>query len=283
MKGLTLRIRRLLGVLVASTLGVTFLSFASTASAKSPGLEALDEFRSPSDERQAVENRFFLKEGRFEISPVFGYVPNNAFVRRIVGSALIGYHFNETWSVQGQLSYSPDLGESDLKGLTSILLQRNFEARSADPSGDLTEFEQPLDKVVLGASFGVVASPFYGKIALAGETVLNFDVYGFLGLGMVSKNNLRARYDDSGPPDDIVRLNEPVSEVKIGPYIGVGQNYFLSQSMAVKVDLRASFYVDNEPQYNLGEDVGQRLYNNVTASVGFAFFLPKMKPRFAEF
>ena len=46
----------------------------------SPGLEAIDTFRNGEKSRNAVENRFFLKQERFEISPVVGYVPNNPFL-----------------------------------------------------------------------------------------------------------------------------------------------------------------------------------------------------------
>ncbi|HHO50591.1 MAG TPA: outer membrane beta-barrel domain-containing protein [Deltaproteobacteria bacterium] len=261
-----------------SCVGVLLLSTA--AQADSPGLDAKSDYRAGRQPNPAVENRFFLKENRFEIAPIFGYVPNNPFARRYVGGAILGYHFSETFSAQFQLTYSPDLGENDLKELTSVLLERAF---TANTNGE-TNFQQPLDKVELGGTLGVTWAPIYGKINLVGETVLNFDFYLFGGLGMVSKTNYVATYDDSPEAVDIVNLSEGINEVRPGLYIGLGQNYFLSQSMAFKLDLRSSFYIDNRPQYDPEVQVlEQRLYNNFVAGGGIALFFPKMQPRLYDF
>lgn len=277
---------RLAASIVASVAVMVAPFVASTASAAeradSPGLEALESFRQPQQQRRAVENRFFLKEGRFEISPIFGYVPNNPFAVRYAGGAIVGYHFSEAFSAQAMVTYAHDGGEGDLKGLTEVLLRR-----AATGAGD-KEFQQPLDKVGLSASFGVAYAPLYGKINLVGETVLNFDLYGFAGIGMVAKHNYFARYDHTADPEagDIVRL-EPApefNEVKVAPVIGIGQNYFLNQLMSVKLDARASFFVDNKPQYDATVPVSeQRLYNNFMISAGLGFFFPKMKPRLYNF
>jgi outer membrane beta-barrel protein len=269
-------------VVVAALLVLTgWVGFASDTAfaADSPGLEAIDQFFEGKKARKAVENRFFLKQERFEIAPIGGYVPNNPFSIRYVFGAILNYHFNEVISTEAQISYSPDLGENDLKGLTSVLLDRAYNSASSK------NFQQPLDKVELSAAFGVAWSPFYGKINLVGETVLNFDLYGFAGVGMLAKKGFIATYDDGSPdPNDIVNLSLPINEVKVAPVIGIGQNYFLNQMMAFKIDARASFYVDNKPQYDPDVLVTeQRLYNNFIASAGLGFFFPKMKPRLYNF
>jgi outer membrane beta-barrel protein len=274
------RTRGWLAPALAVLLGL--LGPVSAAYADSPGLDAMQEFKDGKQSQKAVENRFFLKEGRFEISPVVGYVPNNPFAKRYVGGAILGYHFSETVSLQADIQYSPDFGERDLKGLTSVLLDRAYNANSSGT----TDFQQPLDKVSLAASFGLAWAPLYGKINLVGETVLNFDFYAFVGAGMVSKNNYIATYDEAADPatGDIVLLTPQQSEVKVAPYIGIGQNYFLNQFMAFKIDLRAAFYVDNAPQYDPNVPVAeQRLYNNFVAGGGLAFFFPNMKRRLYDF
>ena len=267
--------------LAMATAGLLGLGLPMASHADSPGIEAIEDFRDGREANPAVENRFFLKKNRIELAPMFGYVPNNPFARRYVGGAALGFHFNETFSAQVQVLFSPDLGENDLKQLTSVLLDRAY---TANTTGD-NEFQQPLDKVALGFTGGVVWAPIYGKINLVGETVLNFDFYLFGGIGMVSKNDYVATYDEAAPPGgDIVLLNELGNEVKVGPYLGLGQNYFLNQSMAFKLDLRASFYIDNRPQYNPDIPVNeQRLYNNFVAGGGIGFFFPKMKPRLYDF
>ncbi len=250
--------------------------------AENPAEEALEDFRAPKRPKKAVENRFFLKQERFEIAPTIGYVPNNPFAARYVGGTFLGYHFNEVLSAQAQISYSPDLGEDDLKDLTSTLVQQAYFASEI-------AFQQPLDKIGLSAAFGVGWAPIYGKINLVGEKVLNFDLYGFLGVAMLAKKNFVATYDPDGAaldPPDVVNLSDAsqANEVLVAPVIGIGQNYFLNQMMAVKLDARTSFYVDQKPQYNPEIPVTERrLYNTLTLSVGLAVFVPKMKPRLYNF
>jgi len=253
------------------------------AAADKPGVEALEDFRKGFAEPNAIENRFFLKESRFEIAPHLGYVPNNSFAKRYVGGVALNYHFAETLAVGADITYSPDLGKNDLKQLVGILLDRAFNA-----SGANVGFQQPLDKVTLSAAFGVSWAPVYGKINLVGETVMNFDLYMFAGLGMVSKTNYFAQYDENVgqivAPNDVVLLAPAGNEVRIAPTLGLGQNYFLNQMLALKIDVKASFYLDDKPQYDPNVVVQQQqLYNNLIASVGIAAFFPKMKPRLYDF
>ncbi len=266
---------------------------AFAADEPSPGLEAIDTFRAEKRAKNAVENRFFTKSERFEISPVVGYVPNNPFAVRYTGGAILGYHFTETISAQSQIAYSPDMGENDLKGLVSVLLDRANAASSCSPSAtgggstNCVEFQQPLDKVTLSAAFGIAWAPVYGKINLVGETVLNFDLYGFVGAGMLAKTNFNAQYDADGvETGDVVNLalaTKP-NDVLVAPVIGVGQNYFLNQMMSFKIDARVAFYVDDKPQYSAAEEVTEKqLYNNFIISGGVGFFFPKMKPRLYDF
>lgn len=263
----------------ALALVLAALTCAGPARAESPGLEAIEQYRVGHGEQRAVENRFFLKENRFEFSPVVGYVPNNPFARRYMFGTVIGFHFSETLSAQGQIMYSPDLGETDLKGLTKVLLER---ANQAEEDSD---FQQPLDKAGLTFAGGVAWAPLYGKINLVGETVLNFDFYTFLGVSMISKQNYFATYSDANiAQGDIVELQPQGNEMVVGPILGIGMNNFVNRMVAVKIDVRAAFYVDGQPQYD--PDIapeGLRLYNNVIASAGVALFFPRMKRQLYEF
>lgn len=275
-------VRHIGAVLISAFALGTALPAHAADDEESPGLEAADQFRNGEKKRKAVENRFFLKGDRFEIAPVVGYVPNNPFAVRYVGGGFLGFHFSETIAAQAQISYSPDLGEQDLKGLVGVLLDRAFNA------GADVDFQQPLDKVELSAAFGVAWSPFYGKINLVGETVLNFDLYGFAGAAMISKKNFVALYDPAGIDNgDVVNL-QPDSgqpnEVLVAPVLGIGQNYFLNQMMSFKIDVRAAFYIDDKPQYDPNNPPTEKqLYNNLIVSGGVAFFFPRMKPRLYDF
>ena len=251
---------------------------SNTAIAEPAAAEAAAELETGRLPADVVQNRFFLKTSRFELSPVLGYVPNNPMVKRYVGGVLFGFHLSESFAAEGALLYSPDLGTNDLKGLTITLVDI---AHTGDAQGD---FQQPLDKMVLGASFAGRWAPVYGKINLLGEAVANFDLYGVGGVGMLSMANCYARYDATS--EIHVALEECEAVPQITGNLGVGLNFFLNQSMALKLEGRSYLYVDTKPDY--APDDGQtpdesRLYNNFIASVGLSFFLPKMQARFSDY
>src|SRR5688572_6940025 len=81
---------------LAAVIAMGTLFAPAVAHADSPGLDALQAHEVGHGDKKPVENRFFLKGKRFELAPVFGYVPNNPFARRYVGGAIVGYHLNET-------------------------------------------------------------------------------------------------------------------------------------------------------------------------------------------
>ncbi len=273
------RVKTLLcsSILAAATLAPPALAADGDGS---PGLEALKEFREGRHSAPAVQNRFFVKSERFELAPTLGYVPNNPFSKRYVGGVLFAYHFSEKLAASGSLTYSPDLGRADLKGLTGALVRIAYNG----PGG--ATFQQPLDKVTLSANFTAQWTPLYGKINLVGETVLNFELYGVGGLGMISKADYFASYNPSAPPTfpDFVDLASNGNGVHVAPVLGVGANFFLNQTVAFRADARAGLYLDDKPQYDTSQPVTeQRLFNHFVVSGGMSFFFPRMKPRLYNF
>jgi len=263
---------------LAATVLMVGLS-APAIAADSPAGTALAEVQDGAGPKNAVQNRFFLKEGRIEATPIVGYVPNDALVKRFVGGILGAYHFSEEFAAEGAFLYSPDLGSTDLKGLTGTLVDIGVKSKP--------KFQQPLDKMIMGATFAARWAPFYGKINVIGESVLNFDAYGVLGLGMLSLQSYYAT-GKAGETDAagnvIVNLQTGEKKVVVTPNIGFGMNFFLNQTIALKLDARSYFYIDNEPSYDPTDPVdSKRLYNNFVASVGLSFFVPEMKKRMYNF
>ena len=256
----------------------------SEAQAATPSEEALAVHRGEVTKKNAIQNRYFLKSGRFEVSPIFGYVPNNPMVKRYTGGLVAGYHFSEQLAATAQVFYSPDLGETDLKGLTNTLVV------IAHGGASDVEFQQPVDKMMLGAIFNVMWAPVYGKINLVGELVLNFDLCGTLGLGFIVVRKHYAKYDASAVVDEgdaPVSLTEPGSAENrpaVPLSVGLGTNIFLTQTLAVKLDARSMFYIDQVPQYDPNNpETGRRIYNNFLATFGISIFFPKMEARITNF
>lgn len=258
-------------------LGLAAVGSEAAAADAHPGAEALQEMRDGPPKPNPVLNRFFLKGKRFEIAPMFGYIPNNPFSRRYMGTVGFGYHFNEQLAVHGFFSFAPDAGKSDVKSLAVILLDR-----ANDPA-----FRQPYDKSTLMTTFGVTYAPVYGKINLLGETVVNFDFYAFAGVGMVLQNRYFARQNPDAittrPADYLIEEFER-TDVRVAPALGIGGNFFITQFLALKIDGKFHFIPDDQPVYNPAEPPeGMRLVTLFTASVGVSIFFPKMKPRLYDF
>ena len=89
-----------------------------------------------------------------------------------------------------------------------------------------------------------------------------------------------ATYDPSittGPPTLLVKEgNKSVVPVNLG----IGFDFFLGSSIALKIDARNYLYTGLQPQYDPDELVQEkRLYNNFVASTGISIFFPKSPPR----
>lgn len=243
-----------------------------------PGVQALEQFRNPDKRRNPVLNRFFLKSRRFEITPTFGTVPNNSFASRFTVSLNLGYHLTEKLSVQANFAFAPDLGKRDVKSLVPILLQQSSDQN----------FEQPLDKTTLSGSIGVGFAPVYGKINILGETVLNFDFYGFLGIGLAVQNEFyaarSASFDSATTLSETFDLTKTATEVRAAPTIAIGANFFLTQLVALRLDGRMAIIIDDKPAYDRDNPPpGLRAITQFNLSAGLAFFIPKMKPRLTDF
>ncbi len=277
MPSLTKTVAPAMALLASIALGPTAWAGAEPAEA------ALDGLTDEAKKFNVVQNRFFLKEKRFEIAPVAGYVPNNPFAVRYVGGLLLAYHFSETLAVEGAFMYSPDLGQGDLKDLTNTLVGIASQ-EGTDENGNVS-FQQPIEKMILGATFAARWAPVYGKINLIGERVINFDFYGVAGLGLLSIKEYYASStgtDENGAP--ITQLSSPVNKTKVPLNLGVGFDFFLGSSVALKLDARNYLYIDSKPQYDPNVAVEEsRLYNNFIASVGVGIFFPRMKPRQYDF
>lgn len=267
----------------AGVLGTVLVAglFASDPAHANPAEDALREVQGEVQPKDVVQNRFFLKSDRFEIAPVVGAVPNNPMVKRRLGGLLVAYHLSESLAVGGQFFYAPDLGSTDLKGLTNTLvtIAHNGEAN--------VDFQQPLDKMVFGATFSANWIPVYGKINLVGETVLNFDLYGSFGIGYLGLQQYYAVYDNQkaaqGDPVP-VSLESRALKSRVPVNVAVGADFFLTQTVALKLDARSYVYWDLKPQYDpeTAETDG-RLYNIFIATAGISMYFPKMSTRMSDF
>jgi len=272
-------VRRLFHAAAALCTAVLATRGVAEAADEHAAVKAMSEFRSGAQEKTVIQNKFFVKENRFEVAPAIGIMPNNAFVTNVYGGAMLAYHFSETFAAEGTFLYAPNTGEAGVKGLTKTLVLIAHDTGTGN-------FQQPLDRLQLGAMFAARWSPVYGKINLIGEGVVNFDVYGTGGVGLLLMTKDTATYNDDFGSDE---LASPVQVDPAAPSaaypavnVGMGINFFLSQSVALKLDARSALYVAPEPDYgnNEGVELENRLYTPFLTTAGVSIFFPKMKPRY---
>lgn len=261
---------RLTAGVAAGVLAAGLWSGEAAAAETSAG-EAMAE-RDTNSEIPLIQNRFFLKENRFEFGPYFGYVPNNAFKVNPAGGLILAYHFSETFAAEADILYGPDGG---YKNLTIRLVQ--IAADSGNKS-----FQQPADNISVGAIFSARWSPLYGKINLIGEGVVNFDFYGTLGAGLLVVTT-KYYVPSTNPELPIEEDTNFENGAHPAVNLGVGMNFFINQSIALKIDARTAAYFAPEPDYGTDDPLENRLYTPFVTSAGVAIFVPKMKPRLFNF
>jgi outer membrane beta-barrel protein len=164
-------------------------------------------------------------------------------------------------------------------------------AKESNPD---TTFRQPLDRLQLGAIFSARISPVYGKINLIGEGVLNFDVYGTAGIGLmlITKDYASPNPDwNAEDPESSPIIVEASPSTVANPALnlGVGMDFFLTQSLALKIDARSAFYIAEEPDYGNKLANGDpaplenQLYSTFLTTAGLSIYIPRMKPRMFNF
>lgn len=203
---------------------------------------------------QTVQPKSFLKLGRFEMSPHLAYVTNDPFLKRYIVGANLGYHITEIFAVEATFAYSPILGEADYKQVTKQLVNEN------NVSPDISR----LTAIAAGT---FQFSPIYGKVALSGKNIINFDVYGAFGMGVTrTVDDLDALQAD--PKDPIYAATavqwQPTTN------FGGGARVIFNDWFAIRVDGRSMVYIETVGSTTL------EMKNNFLFSAGASFFFPGM-------
>ncbi len=202
---------------------------------------------------KTLQRKSFLKLGRFEASPNIGFVTNDPFLNRYIGGARLGYHVTEIFAIELEAAYSPDLGEADWKPLTKQLVRENHVSPD-------------ISKLMLISNATFQFSPIYGKVALRGNNIITFDIFGAFGMGITrTKDDL----------DALQAENDPIAqktEVQIQPTtnFGGGARIIFNDTVAIRVDGRSLVYIETVNSTTL------EMKNNFILSGGVSFFFPQM-------
>jgi outer membrane beta-barrel protein len=202
---------------------------------------------------KALPRKTFLKIGRWEAAPTLGFVTNDPFINRYLFGASVGHHVTEIFAVELQGGFSPDLGTTDWKPITHQLVENN-------------QVSPDISKIVLYGHANFQFSPIYGKVAVMGRSLVNFDVYGGFGAGFVQTH------------DDLEALQATQDERALATAVqfhptttfGGGIRIIFNQNLAARLEGRSLVYVETIQSTTL------EMKNNFLLTGSVALFFPRM-------
>jgi outer membrane beta-barrel protein len=203
---------------------------------------------------KTIQAKNFLKINRWEISPHVAFVSNDPFLNRYILGTGIGYHVTEIFAIEGMLDFSPDLGEGDWKPLTTQLVQENHVSPD-------------ISKLNLFGEACFVFSPIYGKAAISGRKIINFDIYGKFGMGATRTADDLAALQAEGDS----RAEATQFQVHPTTNFGGGARVIFNDNLAVRVEGRSMVYIETVNATTL------EMKNNFILQFAASFFIPNMR------
>lgn len=186
-----------------------------------------------------VQNRTFSKKGKVEFSLLTGVVFSDPFLSVNIAGGSIGYHLSEYLALQ-------------ITGFHHLVTSSSALLTFQQSSGATTNTNNPRNYLGMEGMWSV----FYGKLSVLGQSIIYYDFHLLGGFG----------------------LTDTESGMNATPSLGLGQRFYLSKTISVKLDYRLQFYRENiiEKQVvtQLGQSRGLRdnWSNTITIGLGFMFF-----------
>ncbi|MBI5549668.1 MAG: outer membrane beta-barrel domain-containing protein [Deltaproteobacteria bacterium] len=206
--------------------------------------EAAQEKRpSLADKIAPVSGNLFLKSGRFEITPNVGFSLGDAFFQKYAFGLKLNYHLAESISVGLHGAYAL----ATPGGAVSVC--RSDGCRSPE----MDDLQNVPGKVSMLAGLELGFSPIYGKVNVIAEKVLHFDIAVVGGI-------------------DLVNYAAPVGQgtFTVGGHLGLGQRFFITPSVTLRVELRDYIYSGKTVQLS---DSDSKVENQLMLDIGVSFFL----------
>lgn len=241
------------------------------AASKKDGRNTADRVDRKKRVVKVIQKRFFMKSGRLEILPQFVYIGNDHFIRRIGGGLDLDIHINDLLAIEIDLSYMPDLAESDYKALTK---QFQYEQQVVPD----------ISRLLFLGAVNAQISPIFGKVELGTLRVINYDIYFSAGVGVgYSKDDTAIVHS---PCDEYASVAERKADLQNGcNYVdqfhpvtnfGGGLRVVFNDWIGVRLDARQ--YTHIEQVYREAEsDVGLEMKQNFMVSIGASIWLPSFK------
>lgn len=241
-------------------LGLLFAGSAQAEVIQFPDDELATESVLPIfDQPVSVKNRNVTLKGRFELGAMGGYDLVEPFFNPLTVGGTASYHFNEEHGVNL-------LGNFYLGGVSSYSKQLNpIPGRVQGTNTPVYAHLEgaPAPKWMFIGSYQYTG--YYGKMSITKSFIMNLSLYGLLGAGAIA----------------IGDATKPIFNV------GVGQKFYFTSNIGLRVDLRFLVYQGPDPlskdmsstsSANLSEQpsagFSSKTYVSPFLNVGAIFLLP---------
>ena len=185
------------------------LAFAATNEIRFPQDELASESVLPVfDQSVSVKNRAVVTARRIELGVLGGYSLQEAFYNRMSLGFTGTYHINEDHGINIFGSYFMG-GLSDYGNQLNPIPGKTYNAN--------LQFA-PSPKYMLLANYQYTG--YYGKFSLTKDYIMNLNLYGLAGIGMIGVGD----------------ASKPVVS------LGLGQKFYITPSIALRFDLRLLVY-----------------------------------------
>lgn len=203
---------------------------------------------------QTRQRKTFLKLNRWEASPQLGLVTNDPFINRYLVGVAVSRHITEVFALEATWTFSPDFGEGDWKPITTQLVNNN-------------QVSPDISKIEHFGTFNFQYSPIYGKLAVVGSTIINFDIFAAFGGGYVNtRDDLTALQAEEDPAAMAsARQFHPATS------FGGGFRVIFSDTVAARAEARSLIYIETINSTTL------EMKNNLLFLLSASVFFPKPK------
>lgn len=239
---------------------ITLLASATAFSQQKAGSDKLDVqaleqkyWTAKDDDFSVVQNRAFSKKGKFFGTAHAGLAINDPYYSGSYLGLTGGYFFNESWGVEvNYLNSSFDKSRS-FKDILSL---------GGGPKAN--ELKSKL-------SINAVWTPIYAKMSVFDRKIIHFDMGLILGVHQIGYEN---PYSTAAFTNASQIVEASKKESSIGYTIGIMQQFYFRENMAVRVDFTNSFTTENQVSFGstTGAKSGSKSINDTMLLIGLTIF-----------
>ena len=187
-----------------------------------------------------MQQRPFLKEGRFAATLYAGIIPNSIFEQYFPVGVRLTYYILENIGIEGSSSYAFRRSTT----VNQIVVDQTGIAAAGDVLvGDTQESHTTV---------GVKWSPVYGKFSFYDSRIIYFDMYAYGGAGLLVATTQTDYGDPAEDPDIVSRDFKPEG------VLGAGMAIYLGDHLGLRLDYRQFIFqkvddgVANPSEISLG-------------------------------